>query len=64
MLLFYNNRSDDDKAVRRELRQVNRYGNQVFVDAHWIKSVAALPGDHARRQRRPVADRRGRRHAT
>ena len=26
--------------MRRELRQVNRYGNQVFVDAHWIKSVA------------------------
>ncbi len=40
VLLFYNNRSEDDKAVRRELRQVNRYGNQVFVDAHWIKSVA------------------------
>ena len=40
VLLFYNNRSYDDKAVRRELRQVNRYGNQVFVDAHWIKSVA------------------------
>jgi hypothetical protein len=40
VLLFYNNRSDDDKAVRRELRQVNRYGKQVFVDAHWIKSVA------------------------
>src|SRR5215207_6492818 len=40
VLLFYNNRSDDDKAVRRELRQVNHYGKQVFVDAHWIKSVA------------------------
>ena len=39
VMLFYNNRSDDDKAVRRELRHVNRYGNQVFVDAHWIKSV-------------------------
>jgi hypothetical protein len=39
-LLFYNNRSADDKAVRRELRRVDRYGNQVFVDAHWIKSVA------------------------
>jgi hypothetical protein len=39
-LLFYNNRSYDDKAVRRELSKVNRYGNQVFVDAHWIKSVA------------------------
>ena len=38
-MLFYNNRSDDDKAVRRELRHVDRYGNQVFVDAHWIKSV-------------------------
>ena len=40
VLLFYNNRSADDKAVRRELRQVKRYGNQVFVDAHWIKSVS------------------------
>lgn len=40
VLLFYNNRSDDDRAVRRELGKVDRYGNQVFVDAHWIKSVA------------------------
>jgi hypothetical protein len=40
VLLFYNNRSADDKAVRRELRQVDSYGKQVFVDAHWIKSVA------------------------
>ena len=40
VLLFYNRRSYDDKAVRRELNKVNRYGNQVFVDAHWIKSVA------------------------
>ncbi len=40
VLLFYNNRSFDDKAVRRELRQVDTYGKQVFVDAHWIKSVA------------------------
>ena len=40
VMLFYNNRSYDDKAVRRELHQVNRYGKQVFVDAHWIKSVA------------------------
>ena len=39
-MLFYNNRSADDKAVRRELRHVNRYGKQVFIDAHWIKSVA------------------------
>ena len=38
-LLFYNNRSYDDKAVRRELNSVDRYGKQVFVDAHWIKSV-------------------------
>jgi hypothetical protein len=38
-LLFYNNRSDDDRAVRRELDRVDRYGKQVFVDAHWIKSV-------------------------
>ena len=38
-LLFYNNRSYDDKAVRRELDRVDRYGKQVFVDAHWIKSV-------------------------
>ena len=40
VMLFYNNRSEDDKAVRRELRHVSHYGNQVFVDAHWIKSVA------------------------
>jgi hypothetical protein len=38
-ILFYNNRSDDDRAVRRELDKVKDYGNQVFVDAHWIKSV-------------------------
>jgi hypothetical protein len=39
VMLFYNNRSYDDRAVRRELSQVDRYGKQVFVDAHWIKSV-------------------------
>jgi hypothetical protein len=38
-ILFYNNRSYDDKAVRRELDKVSHYGHQVFVDAHWIKSV-------------------------
>jgi hypothetical protein len=40
VLLFYNNRSTDDRAVRRELRKVDRYGGQVVVKAHWIKSVA------------------------
>jgi hypothetical protein len=39
-LLFYNNRSDDDKATRRALGKVDRFGGQVFVDAHWIKNVA------------------------
>src|SRR3954447_1824511 len=38
-LLFYNNRSDDDKATRRALAKVDRFGVQVFVDAHWIKNV-------------------------
>jgi hypothetical protein len=40
VLLFYNNRSADDRAVRRALDDVNTYGGQVFVDAHWIKSVS------------------------
>ena len=40
VLLFYNNRSIDDRAVRRELAGVDKRGKQVFVDAHWIKSVA------------------------
>ena len=40
VLLFYNNRSADDKAVRRALDKVDRYGGQAFVDAHWIKSVS------------------------
>ena len=40
VLLFYNNRSADDRAVRRALSHVDHYGNQVFVDAHWIKTVA------------------------
>jgi len=40
VLLFYNNRSSDDRAVRRALSKVDRYGGQVFVDAHWIKSVS------------------------
>ena len=39
-LLFYNNRSADDRAVRRALSHVSTYGGQVFVDAHWIKNVA------------------------
>jgi hypothetical protein len=40
VLLFYNNRSIDDRAVRRHLAGVNKRGGQIFVDAHWIKSVA------------------------
>jgi hypothetical protein len=40
VLLFYNNRSSDDRAVRRALAKVDHYGNQVFLDAHWIKSVS------------------------
>jgi hypothetical protein len=40
VLLFYNDRSADDRAVRRALSKVNGYGGQVFVDAHWIKSVS------------------------
>jgi hypothetical protein len=40
VLLFYNNRSADDKAVRRALSHVDRFGGQVFIDAHWIKNVA------------------------
>src|SRR4051794_646262 len=39
-LLFYNNRSDDDKATRRALAHVDHFGGQVFVAAHWIKNVA------------------------
>jgi hypothetical protein len=39
-MLFYNNRSSDDRAVRRALSKVDTYGGQVFVDAHWIKSVS------------------------
>ncbi len=40
VLLFYNNRSADDRAVRRALSHVNTYGGQVFVAPHWIKTVA------------------------
>ena len=40
VLLFYNNRSSDDRAVRRALSKVDRFGGQVFVDAHWIKNVS------------------------
>ena len=39
-LLFWNNRSYDDRAVRSELRHVSRYGKQVFVAARPIKNVA------------------------
>jgi hypothetical protein len=39
VLLFYSDRSYDDRAVRRELSQVHRRDRRVFVDAHWIKSV-------------------------
>jgi hypothetical protein len=39
-VLFYNDRSADDRAVRRELAHVNHYGGQVFVAAHWIKNVS------------------------
>jgi hypothetical protein len=40
VLLFYNNRSADDRAVRRALSHVNTYGGQVFIAPHWIKTVA------------------------
>jgi hypothetical protein len=40
VLLFYNNRSSDDRAVRRALSHVNHYGGQVVVAPHWIKTVA------------------------
>jgi hypothetical protein len=40
VLLFYNNRSADDRAVRRALSHVNTYGGQVSVAPHWIKTVA------------------------
>src|SRR3954470_11575630 len=39
-LLFWNNRSYDDRAVRSELKHVSHYGKQVFVAAHPIKNVA------------------------
>jgi hypothetical protein len=39
-LLFWNNRSYDDRAVRSELKHVSRYGKQVFVAARPIKNVA------------------------
>ena len=39
-LLFWNNRSYDDRAVRRELKHVSTYGKQVFVAARPIKNVA------------------------
>jgi hypothetical protein len=39
-LLFWNNRSYDDRAVRHELKHVGHYGKQVFVAAHPIKNVA------------------------
>jgi hypothetical protein len=39
-LLFYDTRSDDDKAVRRAFGKVHRFGGRVFLDAHWIKNVA------------------------
>src|SRR3954453_1176399 len=39
-LLFWNNRSSDDRAVSSELKHVSHYGKQVFVAAHPIKNVA------------------------
>jgi hypothetical protein len=39
-LLFWNPRSYDDRAVRRELKHVSTYGKQVFVAARPIKNVA------------------------
>jgi hypothetical protein len=39
-LLFWNNRSYDDRAVRNELKHVSHYGKQVFVAARPIKNVA------------------------
>ena len=51
----------DDRAVRRALTKVDRYGGRVFVARAPIKTVARYQADRPRRRRRAVADRRGRR---
>ena len=40
VLLFWNPKSADDRAVRRELRRVDRWGGDVFVKAAPVKSVS------------------------
>jgi len=40
VLLFWNPRSADDRAVRRELRRVDRWSGDVFVKAAPVKSVS------------------------
>ena len=44
VLLFCNNRSDDDRAVRRELAHVDHYGKQVFVARATRSRRRPLPG--------------------
>ena len=39
MLLFYNNRSYDDRPCAASSTASTATASQVFVDAHWIKSV-------------------------
>src|SRR5215210_5065350 len=40
VLLFWNPKSADDRAVRRELRRVDRWDGDVFVKAAPIKNVS------------------------
>jgi hypothetical protein len=40
VLLFWNDKSADDRAVRRELRRVDRWDGEVVVQAAPIKSVS------------------------
>ena len=61
VLLFYNNRSADDRAVRRELAHVSTYGKPGLRRRALDQERRPLPGHHPRGRRRAVADHRGRR---
>ena len=61
VLLFYNNRSADDRAVRRALSHGQHLRRPGLRRRPLDQVGLALPGHHARRRRRAVADDRGRR---
>ena len=61
VLLFWNPKAADDRAVRKALAGIDRHHHKVLAHADAHQEDRRVPADHPRRRRRAVADRRGHR---